>query len=109
MKKSDKYLKIVRWSEEDQCYIGSCPEFDFGGIHGEDEAQVYKELCLVVEEWIDIYEKDDRPLPKAKVPEKFSGKFVLRVGERLHQKLSLQAIQRGDSLNNYCKKILDTI
>ena len=25
MKESDKYLKIVEWSKEDSCYIGSVP------------------------------------------------------------------------------------
>ncbi len=25
MKKRDHYLKIVEWSEEDQCYVGSIP------------------------------------------------------------------------------------
>lgn len=28
MKKSDRYLKIVEWSEEDQCYVGTCPGSD---------------------------------------------------------------------------------
>ena len=45
MKLSDKYLKIVEWSEKDQCYIGHCPGLMMGGIHGEDETKVYKELC----------------------------------------------------------------
>ena len=25
MKERDKYLKLVEWSEEDQCYVGSVP------------------------------------------------------------------------------------
>ena len=25
MKDSANYAKIVEWSEEDQCYVGSCP------------------------------------------------------------------------------------
>lgn len=53
MKESDKYLKIVEWSEEDQCYIGSCPGLMLGGIHGDEEAEVYKELSQAVDEWIE--------------------------------------------------------
>ena len=30
MKKSDRYLKIVEWSEEDQCYVGTCPGLMLG-------------------------------------------------------------------------------
>lgn len=37
MRLRDKYLKIVEWSEEDQCYIGTCPGFMLGGIHGDNE------------------------------------------------------------------------
>ena len=37
MKESDKYLKIVEWFEEDQCYVGSCPGLFWGGCHGHDE------------------------------------------------------------------------
>jgi hypothetical protein len=45
MKKSDQYLKVVEWSEEDQCYVGTCPTLMLGGIHGDNEAKVYKDLC----------------------------------------------------------------
>ena len=45
MKKSDRYLKIVEWSDEDQCYIGRAPGVMLGGVHGKDEAKVYAELC----------------------------------------------------------------
>ena len=34
-----------------------------GGIHGDNEIGVFKELCEVVEEWIEIYETDGTPLP----------------------------------------------
>ena len=42
MKKSDKYLKIVEWSDEDGCYIGRAPGLMLGGVHGDDEAKFYK-------------------------------------------------------------------
>ncbi len=54
MKFSDRYLKIVEWSEEDECYVGRCPELMLGGVHGMDEVAVYQELCEVVEEWLTI-------------------------------------------------------
>jgi hypothetical protein len=37
MKDSAKYAKIVEWSEEDQCYVGSAPGLGFAGCHGDDE------------------------------------------------------------------------
>ncbi len=63
MKESDRYVKIVEWSEEDQCYVGSSPGLMFGGCHGDDQQQVYQELCEIVEEMIELYHQEGKPLP----------------------------------------------
>jgi len=65
MKDSDRYAKIVEWSEEDQCYVGSCPGLMFGGCHGDDELSVFQELQQLVDEVIDLYHQDGKPLPAA--------------------------------------------
>jgi len=39
MKESARYAKIVEWSEEDQCYVGSVPGLMYGGCHGADETE----------------------------------------------------------------------
>ena len=106
MKTSDQYLKIVEWSEEDQCYVGTCPGLMLGGVHGDDEIKVYKELCGVVDEWIRNYQKDGDPLPAATSGREFSGKFVLRVGKDLHGALYLDALRCRESLNAYCVNVL---
>ena len=106
MKASDKYLKIVKWSKEDNCYIGYCPGLMLGGVHGDDEAKVYAQFCTVVDEWLEIYQKDGNPLPKATADKTYSGKLNLRVGEELHEQLSVNAMIIGESLNSYCVKKL---
>ena len=106
MKASDKYLKIVEWSEEDHCYIGTCPGLMLGGIHGDDEARVYRELCQAVEEWIEIYREDGEPLPAATAGKEYSGKFVVRVGKELHKTLAVAALRYGESLNTHCVNVL---
>jgi predicted RNase H-like HicB family nuclease len=63
MKDSARYVKIVEWSEEDGCYVGSAPGLIQGGCHGDDERQVFDELCQIVEEAIDLYRQDGKPLP----------------------------------------------
>jgi len=63
MKESARYVKIVEWSEEDQCYVGSSPGLLYGGCHGDDEKQVFDELCQIVEEAIALYRKDNKALP----------------------------------------------
>ncbi len=63
MKPSARYAKIVEWSNEDQCYVGSSPGLLYGGCHGDDEAAVFRELIEIVEETIALYEAEGRPLP----------------------------------------------
>lgn len=106
MKPSDRYLKIVEWSDEDQCYVGNCPGLMLGGVHGEDEAEVYRELCRAVDEWIAIHEEDKDPLPPATAGKQYSGKFVVRVGKDLHKELAVDALREGESLNAYCVSVL---
>jgi predicted HicB family RNase H-like nuclease len=106
MKERDRYLKIVEWSDEDQCYIGSVPGWISKCCHGDNEEKVYRKLCQIVDEWIEIYAKDGRPLPPPTSGKKYSGKFQLRLGSGLHQALAIRALQTGDSLNNFCIKSL---
>lgn len=106
MKASDRYLKIVEWSDEDGCYVGTCPGLMLGGIHGKDETKVYAELCQTVDEWIAIHAKDALPLPPATAGRDYSGKFVVRVGKELHRELAVHALREGVSLNSYCSKVL---
>ena len=63
---ADQYEKIVIWSDEDQCFIGMCPELFSGGVHGDDSLEVFKELLEVVDEWVEIFENDGKPLPEPK-------------------------------------------
>jgi predicted RNase H-like HicB family nuclease len=65
MKESANYGKIVEWSLEDGCYVGSAPGLLFGGCHGTDEKAVFEELCDIVEETIATYRGEGRPLPPA--------------------------------------------
>jgi predicted RNase H-like HicB family nuclease len=65
MNDSNHYVKIVEWSDEDQCFIGSCPSLFYGGCHGNDEKKVFAELCQIVDENIELYKGDGKVLPKS--------------------------------------------
>ena len=106
MKTTDRYLKIVEWSEEDQCYIGRLPGLTFGGVHGDDEVEVYREICEVLKEILEIHEEDGTPMPPPTAGRTYSGKFNLRVGEELHEQLTIESMKVGESLNQYCVKAL---
>jgi predicted RNase H-like HicB family nuclease len=61
MKQTARYAKIVEWSDEDQCFIGSCPGLFYGGCHGDDQQSVFAELCQLVEETVELYQREGRP------------------------------------------------
>jgi len=107
MKESDHYLKIVEWSDEDQCYIGQCPGLFGGGVHGDNEAAVYRELCDVVNETIAIHHEDGRVLPPATAQRDYSGKFLFRCGEALHKELAIHSAIANESLNTHCIELLE--
>ncbi|MEX2317708.1 MAG: hypothetical protein WD669_11190 [Pirellulales bacterium] len=65
MSESARYIKIVEWSDEDQCFVGQCPGVIGPCCHGDDEAAVYAELCGIVEEWLENMKRDGKPLPPA--------------------------------------------
>jgi predicted RNase H-like HicB family nuclease len=65
MNQAGRYVKMVEWSDEDQCFVGSCPGLFYGGCHGEDEQAVFAELCQIVEETVKLYESEGKQLPPA--------------------------------------------
>jgi predicted HicB family RNase H-like nuclease len=101
-----RYTKFVEWSEEDQCFIGRCPELMLGGVHGANEAAVYAELCQAAAEVLATLETDGQTPPEPLVKKSFSGKFVLRTEPALHRRLAAKALADGESLNSYCVRAL---
>ena len=62
----DQYHKWVEWSEEDQTYIGKCPDL-ITGIHGNDSVRLYEELCETLESVIQHFQQEKRTLPPPSV------------------------------------------
>ena len=63
MAKGDRYVKVVEQSDEDNCFVGSCPQLMYGGCHGDDAKQVFAEFGELVEEAIETLEEAGKPLP----------------------------------------------
>ena len=84
MNRSNHYVKIVEWSDEDQCYVGNCPEFFCGGCHGGNEQKVFVELCRIFEKTIDLHQRDGRPLPSATSGKDYPNKMLPFFKKALH-------------------------
>jgi len=88
MKVQDKYLMFVRWSDEDQAYVGYCPDlFPAGGVcHGATSLEAYGKLYEIVddtvktaqEQGLQLPEPQTRPMRETKrLPSPISGAFRL--------------------------------
>lgn len=103
------YLRVVEWSAEDRCFVGSAPPLIGRCCHGATEAGVLKQLKRIVDEWIRLAGKDGVSLPAPEPSASYSGRFLLRVPAPVHQALALKARAAGKSLNAYCAEKLSTL
>ncbi len=81
--KSARYTKLVEWSKEDGCFVGSAPPIIGPCCHGDDQAKVYAELCRIVEEWIELLDKDGAPLPAKLVKPDIMAQLKATWGDRV--------------------------
>ncbi len=67
MKAADRYLKFVRWGEDDSLYVGYCPDlFPRGGVcHADTEEAAYAELCALVRAEVEQLSASGQTLPGA--------------------------------------------
>ena len=56
---------FAHWSEEDQLYVGYCPDlFPAGGVcHGTTPVEAYGKLCEIVEDLVKTAERQGLQLP----------------------------------------------
>ncbi|MGH8563315.1 MAG: pilus assembly protein HicB [Gammaproteobacteria bacterium] len=66
MNPGEQYHKWVEWSDEDQVYVGKCPDL-ITGIHGDEPIRLYAELLEVVEDVVRNFESEGRPLPSPRI------------------------------------------
>lgn len=48
----------------------------YGGCHGDNEQEVFAELCHIVEETIALYHRDGRPLPSTTSGKDYANKML---------------------------------
>jgi predicted RNase H-like HicB family nuclease len=49
--RADHHTTFVKWSDEDGCWIGYCPDLFIGGVcHGETRLEVAARLSILVED-----------------------------------------------------------
>jgi predicted HicB family RNase H-like nuclease len=105
--KAKDFMKVVEWSEEDGCFIGSAPPLVGQCCHGDTEEDVYRQLAVIVPDVIETYERRGFALPEAAANKNYSGKFVVRVNPEVHKAAAIRAMLERRSLNSYIEAALE--
>ena len=103
---SARYPRVIEWSEEDSCFVGSAPPLVGQCCHGGTEAEGAKQLATIIGDLIEDVIDGKLPAPKSPPAKTFSGTFVVRLTPGLHKKTALLAQARGDSLNQFVSDVL---
>ena len=59
------YPRVVEWSQEDGCYVGTSPGLLLGGVHGDSPLKVASLLETAIQDALDILKQQQREIPKA--------------------------------------------
>jgi hypothetical protein len=68
MKPTDKYHRWVSWSEEDQAYIGRCPDLFGGGVHDSDPIRCAERLQNAIDDVAGDFSGGDEWPPVTVIP-----------------------------------------
>ena len=99
MKNSTPYSMRIHWSDEDACFIGTCPEFPHASGFGDSPTEASMELGMAIELAIQTHKEEGWLLPEPAVIKKFSGQLRLRLPRSMHAHLATRAFAEGVSLN----------
>jgi predicted HicB family RNase H-like nuclease len=104
---SARFPRVIEWSEEDRCYVGSAPPLVGQCTHGASEAKVAGQLATIVEDLVRDVIEGKMPEPANMAGKTYSGKLLVRIPPAVHKKLALKAMARGESLNQFIAMALE--
>jgi predicted RNase H-like HicB family nuclease len=96
----NKYSFNLAWSDEDEGFIATCPEFPGLTAFGETAEEALSEASVALSLFIETYKEDGISLPEPKTLHNYSGQFRLRLPKSLHGSLATRAESEGVSLNS---------
>ncbi len=99
-KLSARCTRLIEWSDEDGCYIGSAVPLVGQCCHGKTPVEVASQLEEIVADLCADVAEGKLPMPQFD-NRKYSGKFMVRVSPDLHRTAALKAQARRESLNKF--------
>jgi len=99
MKNSTPYSMRIHWSDEDGCFIGTCPEFPHTSGFGNSPTDAASELGTAIELAVQTHKEEGWPLPEPAMIKEYSGQLRLRLPRSMHAHLAARALAEGVSIN----------
>jgi len=96
----------VELVQDDESYVASNPDLPGCISFGETPNEAVENLQEVRTLWIEGQLASGNTIPEPSAPERYSGKFVLRIPKTLHRMVDTQARREGVSLNTYITSIV---
>lgn len=94
----DRYTYRVIWSEDDHEFVGLCAEFPSLSWLNADREDALRGIVKVVRDAVaDLDDDEQAPLPLTE--RAYSGELRIRIPPVVHQRLAIEAAERGTSLN----------
>ena len=99
MMKDNHYGFQVIWSEEDDAFVATCPDFSDLSAFGATPAEALADAQNVLAMFIEEYDTENVELPPPTVARAYSGQLRLRLPASVHARLAERARREGVSLN----------
>ncbi len=95
------YSMNIIWSDEDEAFLATIPEFPGLSAFGETQEEAMQEALEAARGMVAVYEEDVEKIPEPRKKREYSGQTRLRLPKSLHENLAREAEAEGTSLNSY--------
>ena len=100
------YSINLMWSDEDEGYIATSPEFKNLSAFGKTAEEALKEAKVALEGYLETLKEENQKLPEPLKLSTYSGQIRLRMPRELHRNLAISAEKENVSLNTYMLYLL---
>ncbi|RLP77405.1 type II toxin-antitoxin system HicB family antitoxin [Mycetocola tolaasinivorans] len=96
---ADHYTYRVRWSREDDGFLGTVAEFPSLSWFAETSRDAFSGINHLVAEILTDMELTGEIIPSPLSDRAYSGKLLVRIAPELHRNLAIEAAEQQVSLN----------